>query len=343
METRKKSNTTSQEEVIVDGAHTGWRLDKYLTEHLPEISRNRLQHFIRDGNILLNGRKTKAGAPLKEGYRIQLLSVTAPAITPLQGEAIPLDIIYEDDHLLILNKPATMVVHPGIANTASTLANALIYHYSQLPSLGGDTKRPGLVHRIDKGTSGLLMIAKEEAILSALAAQFSAHTVERTYIALVWGDLKEDEQTITYSLRRSPRDRRLMEVCKEGEGKRAVTHLSVMQRFGLVTLVRCKLETGRTHQIRVHCKAIGHPLFGDPRYGGNRIVVGSAFCKYRSFIRNCFALLPYQALHAATLGFEHPIKKEQMLFTSPLPPSFAALVTRWERYTEALPEDCLPS
>ncbi len=343
METDKKSETTPQEEVIVDGAHAGWRLDKYLTDHLPEISRNRLQHFIREGNILLNGKNTKAGAPLKEGYRIQLLSVAPPAITPLQGEPIPLDIVYEDDLLLILNKPATMVVHPGIGNTASTLANALIYHYSQLPSLGGDTTRPGLVHRIDKGTSGLLVIAKEEAILSALSAQFSSHTVERTYIALVWGDLKEDEQTIAFPLRRSPKDRRLMEICKEREGKRAVTHLSVIKRFGLVTLVRCKLETGRTHQIRVHCKSIGHPLFGDPRYGGNRIVVGSAFSKYRSFVRNCFALLPHQALHAATLGFEHPTKKEKMLFTSPLTPSFAALVERWERYTDASPEENLPS
>jgi 23S rRNA pseudouridine1911/1915/1917 synthase len=250
----------------------------------------------------------------------------------LVAENIPLDIIYEDEEVIVVNKPAGMVVHPGHGNYSGTLVNGLIYHFQGLPK--NSNERPGLVHRIDKDTSGLLVVAKTEYAMANLASQFFNRTTERLYLALVWGSVTEDQGTITGNIGRSLKNRLQMDVFPEGDfGKHAVTHYKVLERFSYVTLVECKLETGRTHQIRAHFKYLGHPLFNDERYGGDRILKGTTFTKYKQFVDNCFKILPRQALHAKTLGFEHPISKEKLFFNSEMPEDMKQCLDKWRKYT----------
>jgi 23S rRNA pseudouridine1911/1915/1917 synthase len=248
-------------------------------------------------------------------------------------ENIPLNIVYEDDQLIVINKPAGLVVHPGHGNYTGTLVNALAWYFKDLPLFNTTDPRPGLVHRIDKDTSGLLVVAKTELAKTSLAMQFFDKTTERKYLALVWGSVKDDSGTITGNIGRSPKNRQIFMVFPEGDhGKHAVTHYKVLRRIGYVTLVECQLETGRTHQIRVHMKYINHPIFNDANYGGDEILRGTTFSKYRQFVMNCFKILPRQALHAKTLGFIHPVTKEKMLFDSELPEDMATAIEKWENY-----------
>ncbi|MGM0478767.1 MAG: RluA family pseudouridine synthase [Bacteroidota bacterium] len=310
------------------------RIDKFLMDRMPNTSRNKIQVAAKNGNILVND------LPVKQNYKVKpedIISIVLPyPVRELEliPQDIPLDIHYEDDDLVVVNKASNMVVHPGYGNYSGTMVNALLHHFEQLPELPNDYfGRPGLVHRLDKHTTGLMVIAKTEHALTNLAKQFYDRSTERKYYALVWGDVKDDEGRIEGHLGRSPKNRKVMTVFPEGDyGKHAVTNYKVLERFGYVTLVECKLETGRTHQIRVHMKYIGHPLFNDLEYGGNRILKGTTFSKYRQFIENNFALLDGQALHAKTLGFEHPKNNVFMRFDSPLPESFERVVERWRTY-----------
>ena len=283
----------------------------------------------------VNDRPSKASYLVRPGDVIKVLLPRPPRAKEILPENLPLAIIYEDEHVVVVDKEAAMVVHPAHENWTGTLVNALIHHFKHLPAVEGNKARPGLVHRIDKGTSGLLVVGKTEESLAALAHQFYHHTVGRRYRALVWGDVKDEQGTISVPLGRSPKDRRIMVAYPPGEGKPSTTHYQVVKRFGYTTLVTCELETGRTHQIRAHMKHIGHPLFGDPRYGGDQLRVGPAFTKYKAFVKNCFARLPYQALHAEYLSFIHPVTKEKMTFTAKLPENFAHVIERWETFTNA--------
>jgi 23S rRNA pseudouridine1911/1915/1917 synthase len=256
-----------------------------------------------------------------------------PRDTDIKPENIPLNIVFEDDHLLVVNKPAGMVVHPAHENWTGTLVNALVYHFQNLPNMKGNEGKPGLVHRIDKDTSGLLVIAKTEPVMSALASQFFHHTIERTYYAIVWGVPDPPAGTINVNLARSPKDRRVTMAFPDGSvGRHAITHYKTLKALRYVSLVQCNLETGRTHQIRAHMKYIGHPLFNDAMYGGDAIVQGTVFSKYRQFVENCFKIIPRQALHAKTLGFIHPVTKEKLIFDSELPDDFAKALEKWESY-----------
>jgi len=320
--------------IKVDGGQEPLRIDKFLVNRLQNASRNRIQEGAKAGNILVNGTAVKSNYKVKPRDVISIVLPEPPRDKDLKPENIPLNIVFEDDYLLVVNKPAGMVVHPGYNNYTGTLVNALIYHFDLLPTANGE-RRPGLVHRIDKDTSGLLLIAKDEYCMSALANQFFRHTIDRTYNALVWGNIKEDEGTITGNLARSIGDRRVMQVyADEDTGKTAVTHYKVLERFFYATLVECVLETGRTHQIRIHMKHLGHPVFNDAAYGGAEIKAGPVFTKYRQFIKNCFEICPRQALHARTLGFIHPITKEKMLFDAPPPPDMQALIQKWRGYAK---------
>jgi 23S rRNA pseudouridine1911/1915/1917 synthase len=310
------------------------RIDKFLMQLLPNATRNKVQTAASNGDIYVND------IPVKSNYRVKPLDVVRillahpPFENRVDPEDIPLDIIYEDDALLVINKPPGLVVHPGHGNYTGTLVNALAFHFENLPMNSSD--RPGLVHRIDKDTSGLLVIAKTEAALSHLARQFELKTSEREYVALVWGNMKEDEGTITGNIARHLKDRMQMAVYDdENIGKHAVTHYKVIERFGYVTLVSCILETGRTHQIRAHMKHIGHTLFNDERYGGHQILKGTTFTKYKQFVDNCFKLLPRQALHAKTLGFVHPVTGELMRFESPIPTDMTNCIEKWRTYSNA--------
>ena len=279
--------------VTADKGQTPMRLDKFLTVRMEHCSRNRIQAAADSGNILVNGKAAKSSYKVKPLDRIQIVLPYPRRETELVAENIPLDIPYEDEHLLIVNKPAGMVVHPGVGNYTGTLVNALMYHLNAQGIPAEEQNRAGLVHRIDKNTSGLLVIAKDEQTHARLAKQFFDHTIQRRYVALVWGNLEQDEGTIVGNIGRSPKDRQKMYVFADGSaGKHAVTHWKVLRRYGYVTLVECRLETGRTHQIRVHMAWIGHPLFNDERYGGDRILKGTTFAKYRQFIENCFAVMP---------------------------------------------------
>lgn len=320
----------------VDRGQQPLRIDKFLNDKLPNVSRNRLQIAARAGCVKANNTAVKPNYKVRPGDEIALFLPHKYEEIEIKPEFIPLVIIYEDDTLVVLNKPAGLVVHPGYGNYNGTLVNALAWHFEHLPKKNGD-ERPGLVHRLDKLTSGLMVIAKTEYAMTHLARQFFERTSQRHYHALVWGDLAEDAGTITGDIGRSLRDRKLRQVVDaDVGGKPAITHFKVLQRFGYVTLVECKLETGRTHQIRVHFKHIGHPLFGDPEYGGNKILKGTTFGKYRQFVENCFQILPRQALHAKTLGFEHPEKNgERMFFNSDIPDDFATVLQKWERYISA--------
>lgn len=310
------------------------RIDKFLIDRLANTSRNKIQIAAKNGNILVNGKKVKQNYRVKPGDEAAIVLPYPIRELKLIPQNIPIDIVYEDDQCLIVNKPANMVVHPGYGNYTGTLVNALVYHIDNLPNPPKDYYgRPGLVHRIDKHTTGLLVIAKTELALTDLASQFFERTTERIYHALVWGDLERDG-TIIGNIARSIKNRKLMAVFPNSDhGKHAVTHYKVLERFGHVTLIECKLETGRTHQIRVHFQSIGHPLFNDLEYGGNKILKGSLNSNFSKFVQNCFELLPGQALHAKTIGFKHPIKKTIIRFDSELPSQFISLLERWRKYS----------
>ena len=308
------------------------RIDKFLMGLIPNSTRNKIQNAATSGDIYVNDVPVKSNYKVKPGDVVRILLTHPPFENRVDPENIPLDIVYEDDALLLINKPPGFVVHPGHGNYTGTLVNALAYHFENLPLNSSD--RPGLVHRIDKDTSGLLVIAKTEAALSHLAKQFEFKTSEREYVALVWGNVKEDAGTIEGNITRHARDRMQMTVTADPEvGKSAITHYKVLERFGYVTLISCKLETGRTHQIRVHLKHIGHTLFNDARYGGDLILKGTTFTKYKQFIENCFKLLPRQALHAKTLGFVHPVTGETMRFETDLPQDMKDVIEKWRGYS----------
>lgn len=311
------------------------RVDKFLMNFIENATRNKVQQAARDGHIYVNGDVVKQNYKVKAGDEVKVLLAYPPYENLLTPENIPLDIVYEDDMLLVVNKPAGMVVHPGHGNYSGTLINALIYHFDNLPNNSSD--RPGLVHRIDKDTSGLLVVAKTETAMAHLTNQFFHKTSKREYVALVWGNVNEDEGTIEGNIGRNPKNR-LQNIVYLGDdaelGKPAVTHYKVIERLGYVTLISCQLETGRTHQIRVHLKHIGHTLFNDERYGGDKILKGTTFTKYKQFVDNCFKILPRQALHAKTLAFEHPVTKEWMEFDSEIPTDITTCIERWRNYAK---------
>ena len=303
------------------------RIDKFLQNKLEGTSRSRIQSAADAGSILVNGK------PVKSNYKVKPLDVVSivlphpPRKLELIPQVLPVNIVYEDDHLLVIDKDPGMVVHPGHGNYTGTLVNALMYHLKDNPMFRTGEERPGLVHRIDKNTSGLLVVAKTESAMSNLAMQFFNKTTKRTYNALVWGEPPEKEGTITGNLGRNPRDRKKMTVFPDGDqGKHAVTHYRILERFGYVTLVECRLETGRTHQIRVHFQYIKHPLFNDSEYGGDQILRGTTFTKYKQFVDNCFSILPRQALHARLLGFIHPATGKEMVFESELPADMTEVI-----------------
>lgn len=320
--------------IVVDKGQSLLRLDKFLIIRTENTSRNRIQNAIDAGNVLVNDKVVKASYKVKPFDVISVVLPHPPRDTEVYPENIPLDIIYEDDDVIIVNKPAGMVVHPGFNNYSGTLVNALVYHVQQLPQMPGNDGRPGLVHRIDKDTSGLLLVSKNEWAITFLAKQFFDHTINRKYQALVWGDLAEDG-TISGYIGRSTKDRKIMTVYDdETKGKWSVTHYKVLERLNYVTLIECELETGRTHQIRAHMKYIGHPLLNDSTYGGDRILKGTVFSKYRQFVENCFNLIPRQALHAQSLGFTHPTTRKFIHFESPLPLDFSSVLEKWRNYVK---------
>ncbi|MFT5754147.1 MAG: 23S rRNA pseudouridine1911/1915/1917 synthase [Flavobacterium sp.] len=311
------------------------RVDKFLMNLVENATRNKIQQAATNGNIFVNDVPVKSNYKVKAFDVVRILLEYPPFENLIIPENIPLNIVYEDDQLLVVNKPAGLVVHPGYGNYTGTLVNALAYHFDNLPM--NSSERPGLVHRIDKDTSGLLVVAKTEFAMTYLAKQFADKTSEREYIGIVWGNVEEDEGTIEGNIDRHTTNRMQMSVYDvDGEkGKPAVTHYKVLERLGYVTLVTCMLETGRTHQIRVHMKHIGHTLFNDERYGGNLILKGTTFTKYKQFVDNCFKVLPRQALHAKTLGFEHPITKEFMRFDSEIPQDIQDCIEKWRTYSTA--------
>ena len=311
------------------------RIDKYLMNFIENATRNKIQAAAKDGSIFVNDVPVKSNYKVKPNDYITVKFEHPPHENLLIAEDIPIDVVYEDDELLVVNKPAGMVVHPGHGNYSGTLINALIFHFENLPN--NSSERPGLVHRIDKDTSGLLVIAKTEQAMAHLSNQFAKKTSEREYVALVWGNIEDDEGTIEGHIGRHPKNRLQNTVYLEDEeekGKPAVTHFKVIERLGYVTLVSCKLETGRTHQIRVHMKHIGHTLFNDERYGGERILKGTTFTKYKQFVDNCFKILPRQALHARTLGFVHPTTGEFMKFESEIPDDMQQCIEKWRHYAK---------
>ena len=316
------------------------RIDKYLMNFVENATRNKIQAAAKEGSILVNDLAVKSNYKVKPFDQIRVLFEYPPYENLLVPEDIPIDIVYEDDDLLVVNKAPGMVVHPGHGNYSGTLINALTFHFENLPN--NSSNRPGLVHRIDKDTSGLLVVAKTELSMAHLSAQFKAKTSEREYVALVWGNIDLDEGTIEGNIGRHPKNRLQNTVYLDDEaekGKPAVTHYKVLQRLGYVTLVTCRLETGRTHQIRVHMKHIGHTLFNDERYGGERILKGTTFTKYKQFVDNCFKTLPRQALHAKTLGFVHPRTKEKMSFTTEVPKDMQTCIEKWQTYSNHLVQD----
>ena len=321
--------------LTVDQGQEPLRIDKFLKHRIERATRNKLQQAINAGMVLVNGKEVRPNYKVKSQDEIILYSDMSPEEAEVVPESIPLNIVYQDDDLMVINKPAGMVVHPGSGNYTGTLLNGIAF-YLQKEGISEDAlPRFGLVHRIDKNTSGLLLIAKTERSMSHLAKQFYEHTIKRKYIALVWGDLKNDEGTIIAHVGRHMRLRKLFEAYPDGEhGKEAITHYKVLERFNYVTLVECVLETGRTHQIRVHMKYIGHPLFNDDFYGGDKIVKGTVFSKYKQFVENCFAICPRHALHAHTLGFLHPTSGKEMFFEAELPEDMKQLIEKWRKYAE---------
>lgn len=324
--------------LFVDPKQSSIRIDKFIIDRLEKVSRNRIQNGIKEGMVLVNGKEIKAN------YKIRPLDVITVFLKKPDGfeeryapQKMDLDIRYEDEDLMVIHKPPGMVVHPGIGNYSGTLVNGLLYHIKEgLPLKDADFRdRPGIVHRIDKDTSGLLVVAKTDDAMTHLGKQFFDHTVKREYVALVWGDVDEDKGTIDEYIARHEKNRMQYAVYPDrDQGKQAITHYEVIERMYYVTLVKCQLETGRTHQIRVHMKHLGHTLFSDTRYGGHQILKGTVYSKYKQFVHNAFQLLPRQALHARTLGFIHPRTGEEMLFEAELPEDFASCVAKWRHYVE---------
>ncbi len=326
-ELQEETELYEHHHLVVDRGQALLRLDKYLQMRIEGISRNKVQAAVKAGCVLVNGNVAKSNYKVKPLDDIRVLLPEPPHDFEVLPEQMPLNIVYEDDDVLVIDKPAGLVVHPGYGNFNGTLLNGLLFYLGY---------QPFLVHRIDKDTSGLLLVAKTEEAQVRLAKQFFDHTTERKYNALVWGNFDEDSGTIVGNLERSPKDRRVMHVTDDPErGKHAVTHWRVLQRFGYVTLVECVLETGRTHQIRAHMRHIGHPLFSDAPYGGDQILKGTTFSKYKQFVENCFRLLPRQALHALVLGFDHPSTGQHLHFESPLPPDFTAVIDKWSTYSQS--------
>lgn len=319
--------------VVVDKGQSPVRIDKYLFERIVNASRNRIQTAADAGFVMANGRPVKSSYKVKPQDVLTVMMDRPRYENDIIPEDIPLDVVYEDEDLMVINKPAGLVVHPGCGNYHGTLVNAIAWHLRDVPTYNPNDPQVGLVHRIDKDTSGLLVIAKTPDAKTNLGLQFYNKTTKREYNALVWGIVEEDEGTITGNIGRNPRDRMQMAVMSDPtQGNHAVIHYQVLERLGYVTLVKCVLETGRTHQIRVHMKHIGHVLFNDERYGGHEILKGTHFSKYKQFVNNCFDICPRQALHAKTLGFVHPRTKEEMFFTSELPEDMTRLLERWRTY-----------
>ena len=319
----------------VDKGQEPFRIDKFLMNRLEGATRNKLQQAINNGLVLVNNTEVKQNYKVKPYDQIIIYSDLSPESTEIVPEKMPLNIVFEDDEVLIINKPAGMVVHPGSGNYSGTLLNGVAWYLkSEDPAISeSNLPRFGLVHRIDKNTSGLLVLAKTDRAMRHLAKQFFDHTVKRNYVAVVWGDFIENEGTIHAHVGRNQRFRKLFEAYPEGEhGKDATTHYKVLERFNYVTLIQCVLETGRTHQIRVHMKYIGHPLFNDDFYGGDKIVKGTIFSKYKQFVDNCFMICPRQALHARTLGFVHPVTEKELFFEAPIPDDMSKLIEKWRNY-----------
>lgn len=321
--------------IVADPKQSLLRIDKFLLDRLPNVTRNKLQDAIRDGFVKVNDKEVKPNYRVHPQDVITVMLPEPPRDTDVVPEQIALDIVYEDDDLLIVNKPAGMVVHPAYQNWSGTLVNALAYHFQNLPTLPNNDGRPGLVHRIDKDTSGLLVIAKSELAMNHLAKQFYDHTIERTYYALVWGEPQPNKGTIDVNLGRSFKDRRITAAFPDGDfGRTAITHYEVLKPMRYVSLIKCNLETGRTHQIRAHMAHIGHPIFNDATYGGDKIIKGTTFTKYKQFVENCFKIIPRQALHAKSLGFKHPQSGEWMQFDSELPNDLTQAIDKWENYID---------
>lgn len=318
----------------VDPGQSLLRIDKFLCDRMENTSRTRIQNAANAGCILVNNNPVKPNYKVKPGDFIQIVLPAPPREIELIPENIPINIVYEDDDVIVVNKEPGMVVHPGYGNYTGTLVNALMYHFRDLPLFSTGETRPGLVHRIDKNTSGILVVAKNEYALYKLSKQFYDRTTDRKYIALIWGVPDPPEGTIEGNVGRNIRDRKIMQVFPEGnDGKTAITHYKVIEEFGYTSLIECKLETGRTHQIRVHLSYIKHPLFNDAEYGGDRILKGTTFTKYQQFIKNCFSILPRQALHAKSLAFNHPVTGKRLFFDSELPDDMTQVIEKWRNYT----------
>jgi 23S rRNA pseudouridine1911/1915/1917 synthase len=333
--------------VVADKGQSPLRIDKFLMNRIEHATRSKIQQAAENGNILVNDKPVKSNYKVKPHDIITVVFAHPPREIELIPQNIPIDIVYEDESLIIVNKKPGMVVHPGYGNYKGTLVNALVYHFQNLPTskssatqLAGAKQsteavlRPGLVHRLDKNTSGIMVVAKTDLAMTRLAKDFFDRNLDRKYVALVWGDFQEDTGTVIGNVGRHLRDRKLMDVYPEGSehGKHAVTHYKVLERFGYVTLIECKLETGRTHQIRAHMQHIGHSLFNDDTYGGNRILKGTTFAKYKQFVENCFELLPRHALHAKSLGFNHPQTGKYIHFDSEIPEDMQAAIDKWRGY-----------
>jgi len=321
--------------IVADSKQSLIRIDKFLMDRLPNVTRTKIQNGMHDGFVKVNDK------PIKPNYKVHPNDVITvsfpepPRDTDVVPENIPLNIVFEDEHILVVNKPAGMVVHPAYQNWSGTLVNALSYHFQNLPQMEGNDGRPGLVHRIDKDTSGLLVIAKTEKAMNSLARQFFDHSIERTYQAIVWGVPEPAHGTINVNVGRSLKDRRVTAAFPEADfGRTAITHYTLLKDFRYVSLIECRLETGRTHQIRAHMKFIGHPIFNDATYGGNEVIKGTVFTKYKQFVDNCFKIIPRQALHAKTLGFIHPATNQPIKFDSELPNDFKEVIEKWEHYVK---------
>ncbi|MEA3496627.1 MAG: RluA family pseudouridine synthase [Bacteroidota bacterium] len=320
--------------IVVDAGQDSLRIDKFLMNRIMNVSRNRIQNAAKANCVLVNSNAVKSNYKIKPDDVISIVLPEPPQNKEVIAEDIPIDIKYEDNDIIIVNKQPGMVVHPAYGNFTGTLVNALLYHVKDLPSSDDNDVRAGLVHRIDKDTSGLLVIAKNDDTLTKLAKQFFDHSIERKYIALVWGNVEEDGR-IEKNLIRNPKDRRRMKALKNSDrGRTAITYYKVLERFAYTTLIECRLETGRTHQIRVHMSSIGHPVFNDVTYGGNKVISGPSFIKYKQFVNNCFKIIPRQALHAKSLGFIHPATNEKVFFDSQLPEDMEKVIEKWRGYSK---------